>query len=334
MYLKLENYVRQWRGKRVLVIGDAMLDVDMPVDAERASPEYQGGRVLQVSTGMTAAGGAANVATNLKAMGADPYLVAVVGPDANAHVLGACLADDGVKARLVDDMRRPTTTKIRYGRELRVDCESTAWLRATVRGPVMSAIMDREPYADAIILSDYGKGVLCPEVLALVALLDVDCPVVWDPNTTLHRELEAGGVTHMTPNLKELYCLVNTQERSWVPAAWERERAMDTLHRKLGATVVVTRGSEGADVYPESPTGTEHVSTEPVAIDPDGRGAGDTFVAAFTLALAAGADPVHAAMMGNAAAREAVMGHGTVAVTDMHVLHQLGHVAPQNAELF
>lgn len=322
MYLKLENYVRQWRGKRVLVIGDAMLDVDMPVDSERPSPEQKGCRVLKVSTGLTYAGGAANVAVNLKAMGADPYLVAVVGADANAHHLGACLADAGVEHRLVDDIRRPTTTKTRLGKEVRLDCEHTALLRSSTAQSLLTAVGDRIPYAEAVILSDYGKGVLCPDVKAglsfeLLRTNPRKCPVVLDPKHTLHRQL-AGVVDYVTPNLSELRAMTSAR---FGPLARSVLR-----HALCDANVVTTKGSSGAKVWRTD------VRTEPVQ-KPDVRGAGDTFVAAFTLAIAAGASPVAAAMLGNAAAREAVQQPGTAAVTAADILLQLPQVAIRNQGL-
>lgn len=318
MYLKLENYVRHWRGKRVLVIGDAMLDVDMKVDSERPSPEYPNSRVFKISTGLPAAGGAANAAVNLKAMGAEPHLVAVVGADANAHNLGACLADAGVEHSLVDDFRRPTTTKTRLGR-MRMDCESTRLLSSRVARHVEQAIADNAPGSRAILLSDYGKGVLCPSVKAVLAKVDlrIPCPVVLDPKHTLHKQL-ADVVTHVTPNLSELRAMTGT---------WFGPLAKRMLERALGgADVVLTRGSDGAKV------GATAVRTEPVK-EPDVRGAGDTFVAAFTLALTAGADTLAATMLGNAAARQAVLRKGTAVVTAADVLLQLPQVAMRNQGL-
>lgn len=319
MYLLLENFVRHWRGKRVLVIGDAMLDVDMPVDSDRPSPEYKGGRVWRVSEGSTAAGGAANVAVNLKAMGADPHLIAVVGADTNAHNLGACLVDDDVRSSLVDDWDRPTTIKMRMGRQVRMDCESTRLLPEKVARQVRHAILDRATYADAIILSDYGKGVLCPSVKAALAKADLGtpCPVVLDPKHVLHKQL-AGIVSHVTPNLGELRAMTET---------WFGRLAKHVLQHNLGgAEVVLTRGNQGAKV------GADAIYTEPVK-EPDVRGAGDTFVAAFTLALTVGATVKAAALMGNAAARQAVLTPGTTAVTAADVLLQLPYVAIRNQGL-
>ena len=157
------------RGKRVVIVGDAMLDVYLRGDVERISPEAPV-PVVRVRERREALGGAANVAQNVAALGAVPRLVAAVGRDAAGARLHALLAEMGAGTDRLVEVDRPTTTKTRIlarvQQVVRVDEEEDVDLPAADAARIGRAVDEALGDADALVLEDYNKGVLVPSVIA------------------------------------------------------------------------------------------------------------------------------------------------------------------------
>src|SRR5512143_2797884 len=184
---KLPHHIARFPGRRVLVLGDVMLDEYVWGTVARISPEAPV-PVVAVQAESLKLGGAGNVAANLAALGGAADLVGVVGADAAAERLTQELTRAGVKADgLVADGARPTTIKSRVvaGSQhvVRFDRESDAPLPPAVRRQVLQQVRARLPQADVLLISDYAKGVvgagLIREVLALAARAQK--PVAVDP---------------------------------------------------------------------------------------------------------------------------------------------------------
>src|ERR1700722_8786676 len=196
------------RGVRILIVGDLMLDRFVYGSAERLSPEAPV-PVLKFDRESVMPGGAANVARNVSEFGASVELIGLVGHDTARDELRSLVdAHAGCRFSAVESDRRRTTVKSRFVADrqqiLRVDTEEARPADAEEERGLIAAIMHAVDNADLIILSDYAKGVLTPDVVhaAIQAGRDRGLPVVVDPKTIDFRRYD--GATVVTPNLNEL----------------------------------------------------------------------------------------------------------------------------------
>jgi rfaE bifunctional protein kinase chain/domain len=305
---ELENLVAQLAGRRVMVIGDMIADLYVMTEPSRLSREapvlvarYEGERFIP--------GGAANAVNNLLALGAEVLPVGVVGDDAPGDRLIRTFRELGTDtAGMLVDPNRFTTTKTRFmvgeprrmkQQVLRVDRESEGPPSSEVRSELLSVVNRMVSHVDAVLLSDYGYGML-DSALCQVARKNRTGLVTVDSRYALR---EFGGVTLATPNQGEVEELLGARIRS----EEDLENAGRALRRELRLeALVITRGNEGMSVFVgDRPrvdiraTGTEEVT--------DVSGAGDTVIAVTTLALAASASIVDAARLANFAAGVVVM---------------------------
>lgn len=302
---------------RVVVFGDAMLDESWWGSAERLSPEGPI-PVLALQERSRAPGGAGNVAANLAALGARPVLVGAVGADPAGAALRETLVERGVEvAALVADPARTTPVKIRLGTRsqglLRVDEERVQPLADAVAEALAGHLRAEIPRADAVIVSDYGKGnVERRLVAALVAAagghgIDVLAdPKGRDPGVF-------AGVRFLVPNDRELADLAGT---GWSDAAGRARAAAHVRARTGAAAVVLTRSELGVEVHAEG---------EPVVLETHARevydvtGAGDTFVAGLAVGLGGGLTLLESCALGNVAAGLKVAKRGTAVVSRAEV---------------
>jgi rfaE bifunctional protein kinase chain/domain len=311
---KLKAFVGQLAGKRVMVIGDLMADHYIWGKVSRISPEAPI-PVVHVQEETWRLGGAANVAANLRALGAQVSLVGVVGKDAMATRLRAMLEERGINpSALVEDESRPTIQKTRviaqHQQVVRVDREKQAWLDAKTREALVAKALEAAKGVDAILFSDYAKGVLTqPVVSKLIELGKAQGSVLSvDPkpaNISLFR-----GSSIITPNQGE------AQAASGI--SMDSEPHVEEAGRKLlkdleCKAVLITRGEHGMSLF-ENGAATVHIPTRAQEVF-DVTGAGDTVIAALTLALAAGSSFADAAYLANAAAGIVVGEIGVAAVT-------------------
>jgi D-beta-D-heptose 7-phosphate kinase/D-beta-D-heptose 1-phosphate adenosyltransferase len=319
---------------RVLVLGDVMLDrfvLDRFVygSVARVSPEAPI-PVLEVTRSVDSAGGAANVARNIAAIGASATLIGVIGSDSDAAKLKEQLASSPtIDAQLIVDFERPTTVKTRYvadGQQmLRADRESCAQVNEEIAARLLARFEDAVPHADIVVLSDYAKGVLCERVIkaAIHAARAAHKPVIVDPKAKDLRKY--AGATVLTPNRMELQaaCGFECATDEAVEAA-----ADALLDSDICTAVVVTRGKDGMSVMSKGEAAV-HLRTLARQVF-DVSGAGDTAVAALSSGLAAGAHIVSASSLANLAAGIVVAKLGTAVVTVSELIEQL---TPLNARV-
>ncbi|MCB1557168.1 MAG: hypothetical protein KDJ15_07645, partial [Alphaproteobacteria bacterium] len=246
----MEQYLDKMSGKTVLVMGDLMLDRFVYGDVDRISPESPV-PVLSVRREENMLGGAGNVLSNLAALGVSCDLLAVVGvDDAAANVRDLVSARGADPEGLIADPDRPTTIKTRFlaahQQLLRSDFEQAGPVTAAVADRLLTAFAERLPGAQAVILSDYGKGVLTPSLLsAIIAQARTrGVPVLVDPKGTDYSRYR--GVQLVTPNRKEL-----ALASGGMPLETDAEIVAAARHVIAGAgveAVLVTRSQDGMSV--------------------------------------------------------------------------------------
>ena len=306
--------MESFRGRRVLVIGDVILDRYLWGNATRVSPEAPV-LVVDVDKEELRLGGAANVAQNVRALGAAPILIGVVGADVAAHSLKRELVAREIECDrdLVADEGRRTTLKTRiiahHQQVLRADEESRETLTPDAVEEVWSRVERSLPEAEAVLISDYGKGLISPALLdrLLPELARRRIPSAVDPKEEHFARYR--NVTVITPNLAE------------AAQAWGRKiRSPDDLidagfglRKKLEAdAVLITRGEEGMSLFTSE--GHAHFPTRARRVY-DVTGAGDTVVATIATALAARAPLPEACVLANHAAGLVVAELGTAVAT-------------------
>lgn len=277
--------VDELRGHRVLVVGDLMIDEYLRGTVHRVSPEAPV-PVLDLTATEHRLGGAANTAANLQRLGALATVIGVVGDDEGASIVAHALARAGIVGRTCVDPERPTTRKTRLvagGHQIaRVDAERRTPVAGALAAALIDAIHAAVATTDAIVISDYAKGVVTREVAhaVIAAGRARGVPVVVDPK---QRDFSTyAGATVITPNLAELE---HATRRPTTTLA-EIDLAVHSLHDALaGAAVLVTRGADGMTLYRDGVRGA-HVPAAAREVF-DVTGAGDTVVATLVLAVAA-----------------------------------------------
>ena len=317
-----ETLLRRMEGRKVAVLGDVMLDEYLFGEVSRISPEAPV-PIVRVVRERAVLGGAANVAANLKALGAEPLLMGTLQKDVAGDRLLGLLGRLGIAiSGLVLDPSRPTIIKTRViGQQqqmLRIDREELGPPEAAVLLGLKERIARAIEEASALIVSDYAKGVVCAPVMETVRTLCAARGIPWivDPKPE-HKALYRGA-TLMTPNTKEASELAHRPAKSDAEAA-EAGRAILAELDLQG--LLVTRSERGMALF--APDG-DHAA--PWLIPTEARevfdvsGAGDTVIAAFSAAVGAGADWREAAMLANAAAGVVVAKVGTATATPAEIL--------------
>jgi D-glycero-beta-D-manno-heptose-7-phosphate kinase len=319
----LAERVRSFRGRRILVVGDLILDRYLWGRASRVSPEAPV-LVVDVEREELRLGGAANVAHNVRALGATPILIGVVGEDPSASrflsELGARGVDPG--PGILSDVSRRTTLKTRivanHQQVLRADEESKEPLSAPTEQRLWEEVAEALDGVDAALVSDYGKGVVTPALLSRVLpeLERRGIPSAVDPKEDHFHHYRGVGV--ITPNLAE------------AALAWGRRirgeadllEAGFGLRERLGCrSVLITRGEEGMSLFTEE--GHTHFPTRARKVF-DVTGAGDTVVATIATALGARATLPEACVLANHAAGLVVAEIGTAAAGAEALIESLG----------
>lgn len=311
---------------RVLVVGDVMLDQFIWGRVSRISPEAPV-PVVEFERESFMPGGAANVARNLTAFGVRTELLGAVGRDGAANQLKGLLAADGVGCDGLLPVRGRLTTKktrvIAHRQQVaRVDRETRSELDIKSTRRLLAAVEENLARADAVIVGDYGKGTVTEAFLDEIKRL---CRArgVWlsvDPKPV--HQLDLVGLSLITPNRKEAFEMAGVPDtsRSADPLAdIGLQRAVEKLLRELSpALLLITLGEQGMLLCQRGQR-PFHIPTVAREVF-DVSGAGDTVIASFTLAIAAGASPVEAAIFSNHAAGVVVGKLGTAAVTPEEVL--------------
>lgn len=310
----LIHAVDQMAGKKVLIIGDLVLDHYVIGGVGRISPEAPV-PVVEVDTERYVLGGAGNVARNVKTLGGRPVIIGVCGHDNESQLLDDLLEADGITALTACDNYRPTTKKTRVIAQnqqiVRVDREKCEPVSASVLENIMTHVQNEAQDAGVIILSDYGKGLITAEFMTrlekLVSALPKRPRILVDPkmrNFHLYKNVDL-----LTPNTKE------AGEGAGMPISAKREdilRAGHAIFDKLGnSNLLITLGAEGMALFESK----NHVRRIPTAARKvfDVTGAGDTVIATLGLALAAELDLITSCAIANYAAGMVVAEVGTAA---------------------
>jgi D-beta-D-heptose 7-phosphate kinase / D-beta-D-heptose 1-phosphate adenosyltransferase len=312
-------HVANFRERRVLVVGDAILDEYLLGDCSRISPEAPV-PVLKVNSCRRVLGGAANTAANVVSLGGRATLVALVGDDEGGRMLKRCASDAGIDLLAVDH-GLATLRKMRVvGQQqqiVRLDYEDVPVPQPSVEQDILrlfdAALID----CDIVVMSDYAKGFVA-ERLAQVLIQkahEAGLDVIVDPRPQ-HRDCYRG-CDYLTPNWKESRALLRLPDAEHT--AEGANEVARTLAAELHTNVVLTLGPHGMSFC--SRNGTEHFSVPTLAREVfDVSGAGDTVVAAFALARASGADHETAVGIANKAASVVVGKFGTSTVTPEEIL--------------
>jgi rfaE bifunctional protein kinase chain/domain len=311
--------VASFKGKHVFVIGDVMLDEYVRGDVMRISPEAPV-PVVDLIERELMPGGAANAVANIISLGAHASIIGVVGVDAQADQLRVAMQRRGIDTdKLVASTARPTTHKLRVVARtqqiVRVDVESREKLDVSTEGQLIAGIGSAAT-ADALVISDYAKGVVTDGVIraSIAAARDRGIPLVIDPKGRDFTRY--AGATVITPNVLELELAAGVSTHNDSAAIVEAGRSL--LPALGGASILVTRGAAGMTLLApdEEPF---HLPTVARSVF-DVTGAGDTVVGTLTLALAAKVPMLHALVLASHAASIAVGRSGTVAVTTEELL--------------
>lgn len=311
------------RNRRIVVLGDVMLDEFVWGDVTRISPEAPV-PVVDIRRESVHLGGAANVLTNLTALGAKACVIGVVGKDVAGDRLRASLrkaselqSDD----QLVIDENRPSTVKTRIIAHSQLVVRADRELRTPVNGNtearIISTVKETLRHADAFVVSDYDKGVVTQRILAEILPLAYErMPVLIDPkmrNLAFYQP-----ATLVTPNHHEALRMTGLEEDSDAGL----HRAARLLREKLNCNaVLITRGDRGMMLL--------EGDGEPVFVETAARevydvtGAGDTVIATLAAALAAGASMLEAATLANHAAGIVVGKVGTATASAEELLASL-----------
>jgi D-glycero-beta-D-manno-heptose-7-phosphate kinase len=322
---RFAELVRSFRGRRVLVLADLVADEFVYGRAQRVSREAPV-LILQHDGTDVRLGGGANAVHNILTLGGTPVPMGVLGRDEHGKKLRGLLREKGIAASaVVVDAAYATPVKSRIlaggvhstkQQIVRIDRATGLPARSPARRAVVAALRAYRGRVDGVLVSDYGFGLLTPDVVraAVAFARRRRVPVTVDSRYDL---LAFRGMTAVTPNEPEVEAALG------ITIGHDRarlERAGARLLRRLGAeAVLITRGSDGMALFEPGKT-PFHIpihGTDEVA---DVTGAGDTVIATFTLALAAGATPVEASLLANYAGGIVVMKRATATVSAAELL--------------
>lgn len=323
---RVRQLLQQVATRRVVVVGDVMLDQFIWGQVQRISPEAPV-PVVDFERESFMPGGAANVARNLSALGLHSVLFSVVGRDEAAERLQKLLVTEGVSCRgLIGTAQRDTSIKTRIvahnQQVVRVDRETKSEIDPPTSRRLMKALLPALTAADAVVVGDYGKGVVTQELLEW---LKDHCRAkgIWlsmDPKP-VHR-LNLSHLSLVTPNRKEAFALAGIDDKPRKGNPMEDAGLLRVIDKLLGelrpALLLITLGDQGM-ILCQNGQRPIHIPT--LAQDVyDVSGAGDTVIASFTMAIVAGASPKEAAVLSNHAAGLVVGKVGTATVSPSELL--------------
>lgn len=324
---------RAFGSRRVLVVGDLVADHYVYGETDRVSREAPV-LIVRYESAEVKLGGGANAAANVRSLGGQVTAVGALGRDQMGDALRDLFRKEGIELSAVSGAEVHTETKTRIyaggvntkrQQMLRVDRGATAELPRRVRTSLATAVRNAARNADAVLVSDYGSGVLCDEVRTALRKLSQDgLPVCVDSRYHLRSFTGFGVCKPNEPELQALTGIPLRDESDLLLAGAEARRVLDCR------ALVVTRGRSGMAVFTSEGQAEllpAHGTREAV----DVTGAGDTVIAALTLSLAAGASIVDAARIANVAGAQVVQKPGTATLTINELVQELGEPgdAPQ-----
>lgn len=322
--MNCHKIIEKFGKSRILVIGDLILDHYIWGNVRRISPEAPV-PVVEVTRESFMLGGAANVAHNIIAMGGKASVIGIMGSDIAGKTLLDMLTEKGVDCRGIFTENRPTTVKTRViahnQQVVRFDREDSQYVGGSLLKGIMSYIKSASSDHDAVIVSDYKKGMVSRNLIR---------GILGDSKKTGRSGTQAGlfvavdpkighfdmykGISLITPNIME------ASSGSGIEIRDEKTllRAGETLMKKLGCeSVLITRGEQGMSLFERR--GATHIPTVARKVY-DVTGAGDTVISAFTLAYVSGASMKEAAVIANHAAGVVVGEVGTAVASPDQIM--------------
>ena len=314
--LPITNHlINAWQKLTVLVIGEAMLDSFLMSTSSRLCQEAPV-PVVDISDRRDVPGGAANTAANIASLGAKAVFLSVVGDDNEGDRLKRILRQRGIATEYLLTASRATLAKQRVFAAsqlvVRFDQGSTEAIAQAVEQELIERLVSLFPECDAVIVSDYGYGILTPRIIKTLAKLRADRPgvlIVDSKRLEAYREV---GATAVKPNYDEAILLLNLPKLTGSERIKQIEANGAALLTLTGAKLAaVTLDADGAIIFERDhpPFRTEATPVSNIGA----TGAGDTYASAFTLALAVGADSQTAASLAAAATAVVVSQVGTTA---------------------
>ncbi len=313
-FTRLKKVISRFSQAKVMVVGDLILDEFIWGKVNRISPEAPV-PVVWVDSENFMPGGASNVASNIRSLGGDVTLIGVVGDDARGEILRSLLRTKGVNCDGVfADPARPTTQKTRviahHQQVVRIDREKVFPLQEATLEKILDFIEEKIKKMDAVIIEDYGKGVIVPELVRKIVQLAKRSGKVITVDPKEDHFSYYRGVTTITPNHHEAGSAAGFQIKDDASLLRAGERLLDRVKCE---TVLITLGENGMSLFQKGkpmhkiPTVAQEVF--------DVSGAGDTVISVYTLARACKASALDAALISNIAAG-IVVGKVGVAVTN------------------
>jgi len=317
------------QGKKILVVGDLMLDRYLFGKVERISPEAPV-PIFLAGREEVRAGGAGNVANNIKGLGGRSTVISFLGKDTESSRLKRLLEKQGVELLTIEIPSLPTSAKTRVMARnqqlLRIDQEDTRQAFSNgVTQRFVALIKEALPKFDALIISDYGKGVINQRVLNKI-LPCLPTLMVGDPRKSnkivtvdpkVENFLEYRGVDSLTPNLDEASAGMRVERPKSQKAV--EVLGFQIIRRLKAKSLLITQGAEGMTLFEAGSA--VHIPTAAQEVF-DVTGAGDTVIAAFTLALTAGFSLLDSAEFANLAAGIVVSKLGAASVTPQEILQR------------
>jgi rfaE bifunctional protein kinase chain/domain len=316
---KASGILDRIRGKKVLVIGDVMLDEYLWGRVERISPEAPV-PVVKVEKQSFSLGGASNVALNVLSFGAIPHLVGIIGNDDAGRNLKSLMKREGMGTKgLFTDRKRATIVKKRivahHQQVVRVDIEEEQRMSKTMEERILRYINNPSLSFSAIVIEDYNKGLLSKKVIKKTISLAQKrkVPITVDPK--FDHFFDFRGVTLFKPNIRELERVSgrSLKEKDSI------ERSVKNLQREIKAkAILLTMGERGMVLFEK---GKKPFYLKPHALDVfDVTGAGDTVITAMTMALTAGCTMREATRFSSIAAAIEVTKLGAAPVTTEEII--------------
>lgn len=328
--VRLAEIVEQFRGKKIVLYGDFVADEFQFGDISRVSREAPV-LILKHRETQVVPGGGANATNNLAALGARVFPISVIGDDAAGEALRKYFRGVGVDTSgVVSEKGWVTPTKTRFlagwahttaQQVLRVDREPNAAPPETVQKKLVKKLAAKVRTADAVAVSDYGFGSASPDgIKAALRASKKQLPVTLDARYELTRYAGCG-VTSATPNEAELEALHHISIGKNIAELERCGRA--TLGAMKLDSLLVTRGKDGMALFEKAGDGPTQIPVHGSDQAVDVTGAGDTVLAAYTLALSCGAGAVEAAHIANIAGGLVVMKRGTATVSQADLLEAI-----------
>jgi rfaE bifunctional protein kinase chain/domain len=318
--MNYSNILREFKNKKILIIGDLILDRYIWGKVNRISPEAPV-PIVEVTEENFLLGGASNVANNIVALGGHPTIAGIVGNDRAGEVIMKLLEEKGIQSQGVFWCSRPTTVKTRViahnQQVVRFDREDKDRIEGKVSREILKFMRSAVTAHDAVIISDYKKGIVSSELIREVLKNSRPYHIFVSVDPKIGHFHLYKNVSLITPNLTEASFSSGIEivdEKSLIQAG-------KALLKKLScSTVLITRGEKGMSLFEKNkvahiPTVTRNVY--------DVTGAGDTVIAAFTISYASGANMEEAAVIANHAAGIVVGKVGTAVATPDEILKSL-----------